>query len=192
MMPAAMKPASLLLLGSLAATLGCRSIDRFDTKGEAAYCGDIVYAPDFTDGFLVDNQPPTLRMQLTLDLSQLHSSSQGVSLLGSLSSNDSETGLCSEQGEALFKSAPLRAIPQVDHDSVSSLVFGEGHDEDFFGYVDSMCLGTMLALVSLLRSGDVELRLFKPAALAAPDAAAKERPGFALFSMKRNENGCGF
>ncbi|HEY6080511.1 MAG TPA: hypothetical protein VIW29_16975 [Polyangiaceae bacterium] len=187
-----MRPASLLLLAALSAAFGCRSTDRFNTSGEAAYCGDIVYAPAFTDGFLVDGEPPRLRMQLTLDLSQLHSSSEGTTLLGSLSSNDAETGLCSEQGHALFDGARVRAIPQVDHDTISSLTFGEGHDEDFFAYVDSTCLGTMLALVSLLRNGDVELRLFKPAALPASDASAKDRPGFALFSMKRNESGCGF
>jgi hypothetical protein len=188
-----MKLASLLLLGPLAVTLGCRSIDRFDTTNSAAaYCGDIVYAPSFTDGFLVDNQPPTLRMQLTLDVSQLHSSSDGTAFLGRLTSNDAESGLCSDQGDALFKSALLRAIPQVDHDAISSLSFGEGHDEDFFAYVDSTCLGTMLAVVSLLRSGDVELRLFKPALMPQPDADAKARPGFSLFSMKRNEEGCGF
>lgn len=187
-----MRPASLLLLAALSTLFGCRSTDRFNTTGEAAYCGDIVYAPAFTDGFLVDNEPPRLRMQLTLDISQLHASSEGTTLLGALSSNDAETGLCSEQDDALFDRAPLRAIPQVDNDAIASLSFGEGHDEDFFAWVDSTCLGTMLALVSLLRNGDVELRLFKPALLPAADATAKDRPGFALFSLKRNESGCEF
>ena len=38
----------------------------------------------------------------------------------------------------------------------------------------------------------VEVRLLKPAALAAPDAPPERRPGFALFPMSRLEDGCGF
>lgn len=188
-----MKLGSIFLLATLALTSACRNVDRFDTKGNAAYCGDIVYAPSFTDGFLVDNQPPQLRLKLTLDTSQLTTFSDDTTALpGTLTTNDASTGLCSETGQALFQAAPLRTIPQVYHDALSGLTFGEGHDEDFFAWVDSTCLGTMLALVSLLRGGEVEVRLFKPAALPPPDSEAAKRPGFALFSLKRNDQGCEF
>ena len=183
----------LASVGALFSTLSCRSLDRFDTRGDAAFCGDLVGGPSFHDGFVLSGVPALLRMKLTLDTSQISSFAENkMALPGVLTSNDSQTGLCSADGQALFESSPLRAIPQVDHDTISTLTFGEGHDEDFFAWTDSTCQGTMLGVVSLLRSGDVELRLFKPAPLPAPDAGPEKRPGFALFYLRRNDKGCGF
>jgi hypothetical protein len=181
-------------LGVLLSTLSCRNLERFDTKGTSAYCGQLVKAPAFHDGFVPDGQPDVLlTMKLTLDTSQLSSfSADKATQIGALTSDDADDGLCAPDGQALFESSPVRGIPQVDHDTLSTLNFGEGHDEDFFGWTDSTCQGTMLALVSLLRKGDVELRLFKPAALPAPAAGPEHRPGYALFYLKRDEKGCGF
>jgi hypothetical protein len=58
----------------------------------------------------------------------------------------------------------------------------------------------MVAVVSLLRKGDVELRLFKPAPLPPPRVPtdpesmvpADQRPGYGLFYLKRRDEGCGF
>src|SRR5215212_2972122 len=156
---------SVVPLGVLLTTLSCKNLDRFDTKGNAAYCGQLVSAPAFHDGFVPDGQPGVLlAMKLTLDTSRLSSFSEDkMTQLGALTSNDADTGLCSASDQALFESSPVRSIPQLDHDTLSTLSFGEGHDEDFFAWTDSTCQGTMLAVVSLLRKGDVELRLFKPA-----------------------------
>jgi hypothetical protein len=185
---------SVVPLGFMLTTLSCRDLDRFDTKGNAAYCGQLVSAPDFHEGFVPDGLPELrLTMKLTLDTSQLSSfSADKATQVGALTSNDADLGFCSAGGQALFERAPVRGIPQVDHDTVSTLSFGEGHDEDFFAWADSTCQGTMLALVSLLRKGDVELRLFKPAPLPPPGAGPEQRPGFALFYLKRDEKGCGF
>jgi len=187
---------SVVPLALALTTLSCRDLERFDTKGNEAYCGQLVSAPDFQDGFVPKKEEGLpqlqLKMKLTLDTSQLSSFSAGkVTQVGALTSNDAQLGLCSAGAQALFESAPVRGIPQVDHDTLSTLSFGEGHDEDFFAWADSTCQGTMLALVSLLRKGDVELRLFKPAALA-PDAGPGQRPGYGLFYLTRNEKGCGF
>jgi hypothetical protein len=182
----------LLLLAVLAAlSASCRSLDRFDTKGDPAFCGEIVLGPDFHAGFIQDNRnPPVLALMLELDTSQLAAMGEKTpSFPGQLSSDDKVDGLC--PGEPLFKGAQLRTIPQVYHDTLSTLSFGEGHDEDFFAWVDSTCQGTMLALVSMLRNGDVELRLFKPAPLsAAKEPPAEEKPGYGLFYMNRSEHAC--
>jgi hypothetical protein len=188
---------SLVPLGVLLMTLSCRNLDRFDTKNDAAFCGQLVSAPAFHDGFvpeLKDGEPKLqLTMKLTLDTSQLSTyAADKATQVGELSSNDADKGLCALDGQPLFKGSPLRGIPQVDHDTISTLTFGEGHDEDFFAWTDSKCQGTMLALVSLLRKGDVELRLFKPAPLPPPMAGPDQRPGFGLFYLKRDEKGCGF
>lgn len=185
---------SLSLLGMLSCTLSCRNLDRFDTSEGGAYCGDLVSGPSFHDGMVPDEAPALLRMQLTLDTSQLSLYSENKATRpGSLTSNDRATGLCAARGQALFENSPLRAIPQVDHDAIATMTFGEGHEQDFFAWTDSTCQGTMLAIVSLLRKGDVELRLFKPAPLpAAEKPPADARPGFALFYLHKNEEGCGF
>jgi len=150
----------------------------------------MVAGPGFYDGLTADGQiAQTLMMKLKLDTSQLGALSNDESArLGFLTSNDKADGLCSAQKQPLFKSSPLRGIPQLDHDTLSTLSFGEGHDDDFFAWTDSTCQGTMLALVSLLRKGDVELRLFKPAALPPPKAGPDQRPGYALFYLQRNDD----
>jgi len=165
---------------------GCRSLDKFDTSGQSALCGDLVGAELFQDGFVPDNTRPNLRLSLELDIDQL------ATLPGTLTSDDGATGLCSANGDPLFRNAPLRAIDQIFHDDLSQAEFGEGHQHDFFAWVDSTCQGTMVAVVSLLTNGAVEVRLMKPAPAPPADASAGERPGFAKFYLKKNDKGCGF
>jgi hypothetical protein len=176
--------AAVVLAG--ACLFGCRSLERYDTEGTSAYCGSIVGPTVFQDGFVPDGQPPGLGLSLKLATSTLSTRP------GTLSSNDAETGFCREEGRALFENAPLRAIPEMFHDSLSQLEFGEGHVQDFFAWVDSSCQGTMLAVVSLLTNGAVEMRLMKPAAEPPPNAGADQQPGFALFYMEKSDTGCGF
>jgi hypothetical protein len=174
----------LFVAAAACAALGCHDLSRFDTKPGEAYCGSIIGAPAFQAGFVPQGQPPKLELKLTLDTSKL-SSEPGI-----LASNDAATGLCA--GNALFQDAPLRAIPEVDNDALSGLSFGEGHEHDFFVWVDSSCQGTMLGVVSLMKSSDVEMRLFKPEHLPPPNATPAQTPGFAVFYMEPQQGGCGF
>ena len=48
---------SLLSLVLLLPLLGCRSLDLFDTRGDAAYCGELVSAPSFHDGLMPEGEP---------------------------------------------------------------------------------------------------------------------------------------
>nr|PZN29496.1 MAG: hypothetical protein DIU78_00090 [Pseudomonadota bacterium] len=113
-------------------------------------------------------------------------------IVGTLATDDATDGLCAEAGKPLLEDAPLRAIPELDHDPLSTLEFGEGREYNFFGWVDSTCVGTLLAVVSLMRNGEIEVRLLKPAALPPPNAPPDRRPGFALFHLARRDEGCGF
>jgi hypothetical protein len=175
-------PLSASVLGVLgvlsASLLGCRDLESFQSKPGEAYCGTIIGA-SFESGFVKQNQPPDLELGLTLDIERL------TSRPGELSSNDALNGMCAAPGtpQRLFDKAPLRAIPEVDHDVLSSLTFGEGHVHDFFAWVDSSCQGTMLAVVSLMKNNQVELRLFKPARVPQPNATPFDQPGFAVFHM---------
>ena len=138
---------SSVLLAVALSALSCKSLERFDTKGAAAYCGTIVAGPSFHDGFIADGEPaPDLALRLTLDTSQISGVSENkVALPGRLTSNDTDADLC--PGQALFTNSIMRTVPQVYHDSISTLSFGEGHEEDFFAWVDSTCQGTMLSVV---------------------------------------------
>jgi len=180
--PKLVQPLALLAL----LLAGCRSLDKFDTSGQSAFCGDLVGAELFQDGFIPENTPPSLRLNLELDIDQL------ATRPGTLTSEFVATGLCSENGDPLFRNAPLRAIDQIFHDDLSQAEFGEGHQHDFFAWVDSTCQGTMVAVVSLLTNGAVEVRLMKPAPEPPAEASASERPGFAKFYLKKNAKGCGF
>lgn len=166
--------------------LGCsEDLSRYQLEEDQAYCGRMVSAPSFHAGFVPDGTPPLLQLRLQLDVDLL------TTLPGRLSSDDRDTGLCSEDGQPLFDNALLRAIPPVQHDTISALQFGEGREHSFFSYVDSSCQGTMLAVVSLMHSGDIEVRLFKPAPHSASSPAAQA--GYALFYLKpRDASGCGF
>jgi hypothetical protein len=177
---------SLLALAALLPAVGCRNLDNFDTKPGQAYCGALIAQPQFQDGFVPNGSRPTLELELTLDTSKLTSEP------GIVRSNDASDGLCAATTGELFQNAPLRAIPEVDHDALSALTFGEGHEHDFFAWLDSSCQGTMLAVVSLMKNDQVEMRLFKPARLPPLDAPADQQPGFAVFHFERQNRGCGF
>src|SRR5450432_2170182 len=183
------------LLGVLGAfaVLSCRNLDSFNTKPGDAYCGAIIGEPAFQAGFVPKGQPPQLELSLTLDTNKL-TSEPGIlrsrECKGTCSGN--ESGLCSDPTQPLFQDAPLRAIPAVDHDVLSTLSFGEGHEHDFFAWVDSTCQGTMLAVVSLMKNDQVEMRLFKPARLPPAKAPPDQQPGFAMFHFDVQKGGCGF
>jgi len=178
------RPRSLALLVVVASAVACRNIDRFDALKPAAYCGGITGA--FQAGFIPAGSPPSLELRLQLDTSSL------TDRPGSITTNDAGTGICGER--ALFEEASLRAVPEILHDALSQLEFGEGHEHDFFAWVDSTCKGTMLAVVSLMHNGAVEVRLLKPGPDLPPPPVtdASNLAGFALFYTQRHANGCGF
>lgn len=183
---------AVLALSALTASVGCRSLDRFNAEKPAAYCGDVVGAsgardehdPAFQTGLIPSGSPPTLRVRLQLDTSSLNDRP------GTLTSNDAGHGICGDS--PLFDEAPLRAIPELLHDALSQLEFGQGHEHDLLAWVDSTCKGTMLVVVSLLSNGAVEVRLFKPAPDLPPMTDQADLAGFGLFYLQRHQDGCGF
>jgi hypothetical protein len=175
---------SSVLASALLSLGACRSLDRFDTGKDEAYCGALVSAPFAHEGFVPDNQPPALQMRLRLDAQRF------TSQPGSISTDDANRGLCAP--DPLLDDAPLRAIEEAFHDPLSTLEFGEGREHNLLVWVDSTCQGTMVGVVSLMKSDHVEVRLLKPAALPPANAKPDERPGFAQFQLRRRKGDCGF
>jgi hypothetical protein len=160
-----------LALSPLAAiaTLGsCNDLERFDTGESGAYCGSIIDS-DFTRaGF-----DPGIAMRLTLDIDAL------AVAPGTISTNDA-AGPCSPSPE--FVAAPLRVTPELFSDPLSQLEFGQNRDHNFMAWVDSTCRGSALAVVSLMHTGQVEVRLLRSGNGLAGDGAPNE---LGVFQLER-------
>ena len=129
--------------------LGCRDLDRFDTGETGAYCGSIIDS-DFTRaGFAAG-----LGLRVTLDMDALDVAP------GTLTTNDAAPpGPCSPLPE--FDHAPLRVTPELFADPLSQLEFGPTRHHNFMAWVDSSCQSSALAVVSLMHTGQVEVRLLR-------------------------------
>lgn len=152
------------------ALAACRDLERFDTGDTGAYCGTIIDS-DFTrSGF-----GPGLGMRLTLDIDAL------ASAPGQLSTNDA-AGPCAPLPE--FANAPLHVTPELFADPLSQLEFGATRDHNFMAWVDSTCQGSALAVVSLMHTGEVEVRLLRRGSGGPGDTAPDE---FGVFQLERND-----
>jgi hypothetical protein len=160
--------------------LGCQSLDRFDTKDGAAYCGAIessqfVWTIESEGGF-----SRLLRLKLELDTAALDTSP------GKITTDDAADGPC--KPSATFDHAALRVTPEVVRDSLSLMTFDDGQVHNVIAWVGSSCRGSMLSVVSLYKTDRVDVRILKP---VTPNATG-ERDAFALFPLDRREAGCGF
>lgn len=165
--PVLLRPA---LAAALLALAGCRDLERFDTGESGAYCGTIIDS-DFTRaGFA-----PGLGLRLTLDIDALDVAP------GTLSTND-VSGPCSPSPE--FDTAPLRVTPEMFADPLSLLEFGSTREHNFMAWVDSTCQTSALAIVSLMHTGQVEVRLLRRGNGTPGDTSNDE---FGVFQLDRND-----
>jgi hypothetical protein len=102
--------------------------------------------------------------------------------------------------DGLFQAAPLRPIPQLWHDPLSTLTFGEGRIKNLLyvattsGLVGDASAEDVFAVISLMHSGDVEVRLLRGAPAIAVDGSAGASPGnlFAVFTLSRQKTPCSY
>jgi hypothetical protein len=161
---------ALVALGALAAVPGCRDLDRFDTGQSGAYCGNIIDGSFTRRGF-----EEGLGLRLTLDIDALQRAP------GTLSTDDRDFGPCAPQ--ALFEAAPLRVTPELFADPLSLLEFGATRDHNFMAWVESTCQGSALAVISLMHTGDAEVRLLRSGTPLGADT-----PGdFGVFQLRRTD-----
>ncbi len=178
---------AVLFSATLLSSFGCKSVERFDTGSNGAFCGELVggTGPDgLSDALIPDGSTIKLKLALTLNSQRL------ADYPGLLTSNDASDGLCA--GQPLFYKATLRTIQPALRDAVASVQITPDHNQDIFTWVDSSCQGTFLIILSLMDNGTVELRLFKPWKEADAGAPANSRAGFGVFSLTRSDSGCGF
>jgi hypothetical protein len=160
------------LLVAAVSALGCRDLERFDTGDTGAYCGRIIDS-DFTRaGFA-----PGLGLRLTLDIEAL------ATAPGTLTTDDAAApGPCAPLPQ--FDHAPLLVTPELFADPLSQIEFGSTRDHNFMAWVDSTCQESTLAVVSLMRTGQVEVRLLRRGSGAVGDPSADQ---FGVFQLERND-----
>lgn len=152
---------------------GCKDITRFSTGDGEAYCGDIVLG-----GFVREGFGTGVTMRLHLDTDRLQDAPGVVST-----------------SDGLFVDAPLRPIPQLAHDSLSTLQFGEGRVRNLLFGAQPTEGATAYVVISLLENESVEVRVLRGAPAAPGEQPSADEQGpelFGVFPLVRRKGTCGF
>jgi len=169
--------ASVLTLAALlASAMGCKSVARFSSKDGDHFEGDVVKG-SFVRAGVAEN----VRMCVILEANHLQDSP------GTLSTSDGR-----------FKGAPLRPIPQIWHDPLSTLSFGNGRVQNLV-YVATPAAPAgetqdVMVFMSLMDEGGIEVRLVRgaPQVDGGPVAAGQASPMFGVFTLDRRDGACSF
>jgi hypothetical protein len=165
----ALRDAALVPLVALATT-SCHDVSRFTNSGDH-YEGAVVAGDFLRAGF-----DTSASLCLVIDTNHLQDAP------GSVSSSDGR-----------FDRTPLRPIPQIWHDPLSTLSFGEGRVQNLVYVatpnVDADTGGDVFVVVSLMQSGGVEARVLRGAPAGGPAAAPNL---FGVFSLSRAGGSCSF
>ncbi|WP_394834063.1 hypothetical protein LVJ94_46915 [Pendulispora rubella] len=158
-------PLLLLGLGS------CRNTSRFST-GDGHYEGTVI-----NGSFVRFNVPENTRMCLTLDMDRFQS------LPGTITTSD-----------GLFRATALENMPQIWHDPLSTLSFGEGREKNMMYVATPQATelrnrADITVVVSLMSSGDVEVRLMRGAQRDSPDPEAATAL-FGVFVLQQHPGNC--
>lgn len=158
--------------------LGCTDNARWSSEPGESWCGTVTAAT-----FVRAGMPENTSLRLELDAERLQSAPGRIWTTPFAS------------GEKLT-SAELRVIPQMLHDPLSTLNFGEGRVKNAMAIVDLPSVDParpatqLLVVVSLLQSGEVEVRLIRG---ASPGTATTTDVSqlFGVFKLERKKGDCG-
>ena len=173
---------ALALVTAASGAAACTDLDDYSTTASKQYVGCVVPAT-----FVRAGVSSTAQMCLTLDADHLQTAP------GAITSND-----------GWFQSTPLRPIPQLWNDPLSTLSFGEGRIRNLVYMVTPQPNGSadggspsaggdVTVVVSLMQGGDsVEVRLLRGAPpVAGTDAGSSPASNvFALFPLSLKKGGC--
>ncbi len=165
--------AAALALVCLACLAGCRDLSAFSTTDGDRYENPVVNA-----GFVLAGMKPDTSLCLTIDTDHLQDAP------GAISTDD-----------GMFRKAPLRPIPQIWHDPLSTLSFGEGRLKNLVYVATSSASEDVFAVISLMQSGEVEVRLLRGAPNLPDEAGVTASTGgnlFAVFDLTRKNGPCSY
>lgn len=163
-------------LGAIALlAAACRDLSGFSTAGtDDVFEGSVVSA-----GFVLAGVEPNTKLCLTIDTNHLQDGP------GAISTSD-----------GMFAKTPLRPIPQIWHDPLSTLSFGEGRIKNLVYVAASNASEDVFVVVSLMQSGSIEARLLRGAPGLPRDSGLLPAAGagniFAVFELPRQEGPCSF
>lgn len=174
-------PAFAALVLACLASMGCKNVSRFSSKDGDHFEGGVVKGSFVRAGVADD-----AKMCLLLDAGHLQDAP------GTLSTSDGR-----------FKDALLRPIPQIWHDPLSTMAFGEGRSQNLVYVVSPTTRSTtttagdaqdVMVFLSLMDAGGLEVRLVRGAPVAdsgtpMPDVAS---PLFGVFTLDRRDGACSF
>ena len=158
---------------ALACLAGCRDLSAFSTTN-----GDRFENPVVDAGFVLAGLQPDTTLCLTLDTDHLQDTP------GAISTDD-----------GLFHRVPLRPIPQIWHDPLSTLSFGEGRLKNLIYVATSSTGDDVFVVVSLMQSGEIQVRLLRGAPSLPAEAGGTATSGgnlFAVFDLTRKSGPCSY
>jgi len=157
---------------------GCRDLSGFTTAGD--HFEGLVVAGDFVRAGV----DAGTSLCLTIDANHLQDDPGAISM-----------------SDGRFETTALRPIPQIWHDPLSTLSFGEGRLKNLL-YVATATASfsdgksdDVLAVLSLMQSGHVEARLIRGAPDVPSDGgstATGTENLFAVFDLTREPGPCSF
>ncbi len=162
--------------------VACTDVSRWNSEPGESFCGDVTAAE-----FVRAGVPEGMKMRLELDAEHLQST-PGRLWTTALPSGDKLTA------------AEMRVIPQLLHDPLSQLSFGEGRVRNAIAVADlpsadpARPSSQLIVIISLLQSGDVEVRLLRGALGPTPSDAGPADPSgnvFGVFRLRREKGDCG-
>jgi hypothetical protein len=155
----------------LAALPGCRDLSGFSTTDGDRYDNPVVNA-----GFVLAGIQPGTTLCLTIDTDHLQDAP------GAISTDD-----------GMFHKVPLRPIPQLWHDPLSTLSFGEGRLKNLIYVATSTAGDDVFVVVSLMQDGDIEVRLLRGAPSLTDDSGVTSGGNlFAVFDLSRKTGPCSY
>ena len=160
-----------VLVAIAVAVAGCRDTSRFSSHG------DRFEGPVVAGSFVRAGLGPDVTMCLTIDTDHLQDGP------GTISTSDGR-----------LRAAPLRPIPQIWHDPLSTLSFGEGREQNLVYAAAPSDAQDLTVVVSLMQANLIEVRLLRGA--PQPDAAApppgEAPPVFGVFTLRRQSGPCAY
>lgn len=167
-----MKPWLSVVMGAALLT-GCKDTDRFVTRPGESWQGSVVKGTFVRSGIA-----ESATMCLQLDVDHLKDTPGSITLSDATSPEP-------------LVARSLRPIPQLWHDPLSTLSFGQGRLQNLM-YMVAMPDGggDLTVFVSLMESGDIEVRLVRGAPGPSDVAPAGTAPIFGIFLLHKQDSGC--
>lgn len=161
-----------LALGAFAAAaLGCADTARFSNEPGESWCGTVASA-----SFVRAGIPEGTKLRLVLDADRLQTA-PGQLWTGAFTNGEK------------FTAARLEVIPQLLHDPLSTLSFGEGRVKNALA-VAELGATQVFVVLSLLQSGEVEVRILRGAGTSTSTPIQPPQL-FGVFRLAREKGDCG-